>query len=328
MRLGAQATNYALFLLLSLFLGTSYAWTKLGLAGLDTLSFVFLRLLIGATVLAVWLRAVGERLPRDPAILRQLVALGAINVFGAFVLITWGQQFLASSHAAILVAAGPVFSSVGAALVLPDEGLDRRRFVAVGVGFAGVIALFAGDLSEGPAGGTGLQALGAVAIVTGAVIVASVAIAVRLRVHGLSPVQIVLPQLLAGAVVVGVLTATARATGIGSPKFDPWSWSVLAALLALGVLNAGVGNIVYYRLILRWGVSRTALVGYVAPFIGAAVGAYFLGEELGLPLVIGLVLITVSLVVVNAGRSDLPVSGPADVLAVGGGATQIERRQQ
>lgn len=329
MRPGGQATNYALFLLLSLFLGTSYAWTKLGLAGLDPLTFVLLRLLIGASVLAVWLRAAGEHVPRNPVILRQLAVLGAINVLGAFVLLTWGQQFVASSQAAILVAAGPIFSSVGAALVLPDEGLDVRRFVALAVGFVGVSTLFVGDLGEGPAGGSGVQAAaGAIAVVTGAVIVASVAIAVRLRVHGLSPVQIVLPQLLAGVVVIGVLTATVRVAGIGSSRFDPWSWSVVAALLALGVLNAGVGNLVYYRLILTWGVSRTALVGYVAPFVGAAVGAYFLGEEFGATLLIGLVLITISLAVVNAAGPTLPVSDPVDVLGVGGGATPIERRQQ
>ena len=92
--------NGVLFLLLCLFLGTSYAWTKLGLDGFDPLTFVLIRLLIGAAVLATWLRLRGEPVPRAPGVLRGLALLGAINVWGAFVLITWGQQYVSSSHAA------------------------------------------------------------------------------------------------------------------------------------------------------------------------------------------------------------------------------------
>jgi drug/metabolite transporter (DMT)-like permease len=262
---------------------------------------VLFRLLIGAAVLVAWMRLRGERLPRGAPVVRRLAALGSINVLGAFVLITWGQQFVASSYAAILVATGPIFSSVGASLVLPDEPLDLRRAMGVTVGFAGVAALFAGDLGgNGVNGHSALEEIaGAAAIVVGAVIVASVAIAVRLRVRELSAVQIALPQVLAGTVTVAVLMTVVAASGAGSFRFDPWSPGVLVGLLALGIFNAGLGNIVYYRLILSWGVTRTALVGYSAPFIGAAVGATLLDERLGLPALVGLLLITASLVWVN-----------------------------
>lgn len=293
--------NYALFILLSLFLGTSYAWTKLGLEGFDTLTFVLMRLLIGVAVLVAWMRARGERLPRDAPVLRNLAALGAINVLGAFVLITWGQQFVASSYAAILVATGPIFSSVGAAAILPDEPLDWRRALGVTVGFAGVAALFGGDLGGNGAGQhtTFQEITGAAAIVVGAVIVASVAIAVRFRVRNLSAAQIALPMLLAGTVTVAVLMAAVAASGRASFRIDPWSPGVLAGLIALGVFNAGLGNVVYYRLIMNWGVTRTALVGYAAPFVGAGVGVALLDERLGITAMVGLLLITASLVWVN-----------------------------
>lgn len=326
---GTTITNYALFALLSLFLGTSYAWTKLGLDGLDPLSFVFLRLLIGVCVLALWMRARHEHLPRDREVVTRLAALGSVNVIGAFVLITWGQQYVPSSYAAILVAAGPIFSALGAALLLPDEGLGGRRVAGVAVGFVGVVALFVGDLGAETDGASHLRAAtGAAAIVAGAAIVASVAIAVRLRVRGLSPVQIVLPQVLAGTVTVAVLTAVAGAVDPGSFRVGPITPGVVAALLALGLLNAGLGNLVYYRLILSWGVSRTALVGYVAPFVGAIVGAGFLDEQIGWTLVAGLSLITISLVVMNAGSVDLPVRGTSAVAGIGSAPAHIERRAE
>ncbi len=322
--------NGVLFLLLCLFLGTSYAWTKLGLDGFDPLTFVLVRLLIGAAVLAAWMWVRRESLPRSPRVLRGLGVLGAVNVWGAFVLITWGQQYVSSSHAAILVASGPVFTAVGAGFLLPDERLDRRRAAGVLVGFVGVAALFADDLGGG--GGAAVEHTraqelgGAAAVVVGAVIVASVAIAVRLRVRGLSPAQIALPQVLAGAVTIGVLMTVLALTGNASFHADPWTPTVLLGLLALGVFNAGFGNIVYYRLILSWGVTRTALVGYAAPFIGAAVGVAFLDERVGPGGAIGLALAIAGLVWVHRRAADVADRSTSGV--VGGvttGTAHIER---
>jgi drug/metabolite transporter (DMT)-like permease len=319
--------NGALFVLLCLFLGTSYAWTKLGLDGFDPLTFVLIRLLIGAAVLAAWMRVRRESFPRSPRELRGLGLLGAVNVWGAFVLITWGQQYVSSSHAAILVATGPVFTALGATFLLPDERLDRRRAAGVLVGFAGVAALFADDLGGAAGEQTRSQELvGAAAVVVGAVIVASVAIAVRLRIRGLSPAQIALPQVLAGAVTIGTLMAVLALTGNASFHADPWSPTVLVGLLALGVFNAGFGNVVYYRLILSWGVTRTALVGYAAPFIGAAVGVAFLDERIGPGAAIGLTLAILGLVWVHRRAPDLADRSTSG--AVGGvttGTAHIER---
>lgn len=294
--------------------------------GLDPLPFVLIRLLIGVAVLAVWMRARGEPFPRERPMLSRLATLGAVNVWGAFLLITWGQQYVSSSYAAILVATGPVFSSVGASLVLPDEGLDRSRALGVVLGFAGVAALFAGDLGNDSAHSTFDQVLGATAVIVGAVIVASVAIAVRLRIRDLTPAQIALPQLLAATVTVAVLMGIVALLG-GSFRFDLWSPGVIVGLLALGIFNAGLGNIVYYRLILRWGVTRTALVGYTAPFVGAFVGATLLDERLGAAALVGLALITVSLVWVNRRGSELAARGSSgSVGAVTAGAAGTEGR--
>jgi drug/metabolite transporter (DMT)-like permease len=275
-------------------LGGSYPLTEVGLRGFDPLSLVFVRLLVGGFFLLAWMLLRARRLPRYGGALPLLVALGLLNTVGSFVLVTWGQKYVTASYTAILVSSNSVFAALGAAMVLPEERLTLRRAAGVGIGFVGVIVLFANQL--GWDGSSGADAMfGALAILGGAVGLAVVAIVVRLRMSGLSPVEVALPMLVTGILFVGVLLVALRTTGGARLEMDTGGLDALAAALVLGIVNAGIGNLVYYRLIANWGVSRTALVSYVVPFIGVALGVAFLHDRIGLNMIVGLVLITASL---------------------------------
>jgi len=280
-------------------LGASYPMTELGLEGFDPLTLVFVRLVVGALVLGAWMLIRGQSLSRDPRVVRILVVIGALNTIGSFVLVTWGQKYVTASYAAILVGSNPIFVSLGAALVLPDERLNLRRVAGVALGFAGVICLFANELGWGGSSGGAWALLGALAILGGAIALAVVAIVVRVHLPSLSPAQVALPMLLTGVVLVGALLPAVALTGAAALRAEPSHLGPVAAAIVLGVLNAGIGNLVYYTLISNWGVTRTALVGYVVPLIGVALGVLFLHDPVGLNMIGGLALITLSLVYVN-----------------------------
>jgi drug/metabolite transporter (DMT)-like permease len=76
---------------------------------------------------------------------------------------------------------------------------------------------------------------------------------------------------------------------------------------------------------MRWGVTRTALVGYAAPFVGAAVGATLLNERLGAAAFVGLALTTISLVWVNRGSSELAARGSSGAVGAVTGGTANTR---
>src|SRR5262249_58553398 len=95
----------------------------------------------------------------------------------------------------------------------------------------------------------------------------------------LSPAQLALPMLLTGVVCVtaleGVLGTRHRVALHVGLRPGP-----LLAALTLGVVNAGIGNVVYYTLIRSWGVTRTALVGYLVPVVGVGLGVALLHDPL------------------------------------------------
>lgn len=293
-----------MFAALVIVLGSSYPFTKVGLRGFDPLTMTLFRLVIGFGFLAAWMSARGVMLPsrRD---LRPLFALGLVNTAGAFLLLTWGQEYVAASVAAILVAVGPIFATLGAAAALPDEQVTRRTLAGVAVGFCGVAVLFADGIGGGEGahpGGAADAIAGAVAIIAGAALIAFVSIVVRRRFGYLQPAQIALPLVSTGMVTVTLAIGVLLAIHSGSLRFHPSVTTALLATSSLGLLNAGVGNLLYYGCLHRLGVTGTSLAGYVAPAVGVLLTVVIVHERPGLAELGGLVLIVSSLALVNPGR--------------------------
>ena len=114
--------DWFLFILLGFLWGSSYLFIKIGVdAGLQPFTLVTLRLLIGLALLAVVVAVAREALPRERRTYGHLVVMGFFSVALPFMLITWAEQSVDSSLAAVLTAAVPLFVIPFAALILRDE---------------------------------------------------------------------------------------------------------------------------------------------------------------------------------------------------------------
>ena len=111
--------NWLLFAVLGFLWGSSYLFIKIGVeAGLLPFTLVALRLLIGLALLVVVVRVTHEALPREPRMYGHLVVMGFFSVALPFMLITWAEQSVDSSLAAVLTGAVPLFVIPFAALFL------------------------------------------------------------------------------------------------------------------------------------------------------------------------------------------------------------------
>ena len=71
------------------------------------------------------------------------------------------------------------------------------------------------------------------------------------------------------------------------------------AMVWLGALGTGVAYLLFFRLIERWGATRTTLVTYVIPVVAIALGFIVLGERLRPLELVGAALIIGGVVLVN-----------------------------
>jgi drug/metabolite transporter (DMT)-like permease len=275
-------------LLLASIWGASYMLIKIGLRDMSPEMVAFARIALAAVVLMPIAAAQGA-LSGLRGRLGVIAAVGAVQVACPFLLISLGEQHIASALAGILVATTPIFTALLAIRLDHEERSEGLRLVGVGAGVAGVALLFGFDL-----GGSSAALLGGLAVVLASVGYSVGSFVVKHRLSDARPLGVVATVMAASALMLLIpAIATAPASG---PGLGP-----IAAVVALGVFGTGVAFVIFYLLIGTVGPARTMIVSYVAPGFAVVYGATLLGESISVATLVGLALIV--------GGSWLAISG-------------------
>jgi drug/metabolite transporter (DMT)-like permease len=287
-----SAIDWSLFGLLGFLWGSSYLFIKIGVdAGLQPFTLVALRLLIGFTLLAIVVAVAREPLPRSARTYGHLLVMAVFSVALPFSLITFAEQSTDSTLAAILNASVPLFTILIAAVALADERITAPRVAGLLIGFVGVAILVGFD--PGVVAGTDLVA--ALALVGSSISYATGAVYARRYVHGLRPMIPAVSQVGLALLITGVL-----AIAFERPLTLPWRFDAVLAVVWLGLLGSGTAYLVFFRLLGRWGATRTSLVAYLLPVVGIILGAAVLHEHVDLRTIGGTALVIAGIALVNA----------------------------
>ena len=271
--------------------GSSYLFIKIAVDSFGTFTLVALRLLIGAAFLWVAFRLNGTSLPRERRIYGHLVVMALINITIPFALITWAEQSVDSALAAILNATVPLMVIVIAPMFLPDEPIRLNGVVGLAVGFIGVVLL----VSPGLTTATGDLA-GSIALLGSSLAYALGNVYNRRNVRGLPPlVPAVFQVTFAFIIVVGRSRWSWNSRGPRSPDLGDWF-----SVIWLGVFGSGLAYILYFRLLGRWGATRTSLVAYLLPVYGIVLGYLVLQEPIDATLIVGTALVIAGVALVNS----------------------------
>jgi drug/metabolite transporter (DMT)-like permease len=303
--------DWLLFLALGFMWGSSYLFIKIGVeeGGLPPFTLIALRLGIGFTILAAVVALAREPLPREPRMYGHLLVMAVINIVLPFWLITWAEQSVESSLASILNGTVPLFVIVIAALFLRDEPITVNRVVGLIVGFVGVVILTSRGL--GSIGASNLA--GELALVASAISYAAGNVYARRNVQGLRPMIPAVFQ-----VGFALVITTAFAFALERPLERRLNQDALIAVVWLGILGSAFAYLVYFRLLKRWGATRTSMVAYLLPVVGIVLGFLVLSEPIDGRLLVGTALVIGGVALVNSrfgsrrlyGRANAGGSGP------------------
>ena len=308
----AARIDLGLFALLGFFWGSSYLFIKIGVEdGLTPFTLITFRLLIGFLLLLTVVLVARERIPPFGRIYGHLFVMGAINIAIPFSLITWAEQSVDSSVAAILNAAVPLFVLVIAAVFLKDERLSANRVLGLVVGFVGVAVLVGFDPSDLASGNLS----GEIALIGSTISYACGAVYARRNIHGLRPMIPAIFQVGFGLLIVSVLAFVFE-----NPLATQFTPASLFAVIWLGLLGSGLAYLVFFRLLGRWGATRTSMVAYLLPVVGIALGALVLQEQVTLSTLIGTILVIGGIALVNSRYGTRPLFSRGAAAATRDGA--------
>lgn len=285
----ATRADWLVFFALGLIWGSSYLFIKIAVPDFGTFTLVALRLVVGAALLWVVLWRAKHAIPRSLATYGHLVVMALVNITLPFLLITWAEREVDSSLAAVLTSIVPLFAVVLAHLFIPDEPMRANSILGLAVGFMGVVVL------TGPSLDNGAHFAADLALVGSSLCYAAGGVYARRNVRGLQPMIPAVFQVTFAMLITSVFALVLE---------HPWEVRPSAAgsfsIVWLGLLGSGAAYLCYFRLLSRWGATRTTAVAYVLPVVGIVLGALVLAEPLSWRILLGTLLIIGGVALVNA----------------------------
>src|SRR6188474_1008613 len=281
MTVRTNRVDWLIFLALGFMWGSSYLFIKLAVDDFGTFTLVALRLLVGAALLWIVIRIAKQPLPRERRIYGHLWVMAIINITIPFLLITWAEQSVESSLAAILTSPVPLFAIVLSAIFLRDEPMRVNGVVGLVVGFIGVVIITSRGLS-----GEGSSVIGELALLGAAFSYACGAVYSRRNVRGLPPMIPAVLQVTFAAIITGVIALLFEQPWTATPDVQ-----AIFSILWLGILGSGLAYLLVFRLFAAWGATRTTLVAYLIPVWGIVLGYLVLQEPVDATIIVGTALV-------------------------------------
>ena len=264
--------------------GSAYMFMKIGVATVAPATLVASRLVLAAAVLYAVMRARGLRLPPPGRRWLPLVALAVLGNCLPFYLITWGQQFIDSALAGILISIMPLATMLLAHFFVAGDRMTPPRVAGFATGFAGIVVLMGPAALAGFAG-SAVTALAQLAVLGGALCYAGNSVLARRTITADFLVASTAVLVAASALMVPVALVLDHGRSM-----TPGAAS-MAAIFWLGTGPTALATLLYFQLIAAAGPTFMAIVNYLSPVVAVLAGVLLLGEHPDTTAIGGLVLI-------------------------------------
>ena len=292
MRSRYNGTDWAMLLGLTVMWGSAFMLTKIAIAGIPPHLVAAGRLLAACLLLLPAALLAAARPARSRKLWLFMLLIAVFGYALPLSLISWGQVFIASGVAGILMAIMPLATLGLAHFLVPGERLTPYRVGGFALGFSGVAVLM------GPAAWSELlngetQLIPMLAVLGGAFSYALSSIAARLRPAGDALFTSAATTSLATLMLLPEALAGLSLEAPPMPTLTP-----IAALLLLGVVSTALAAILYFSLVKRAGPAFVSQLNYLIPLWAIGCGVLFLDERLesrhlwALALILGGVFIT------------------------------------
>jgi drug/metabolite transporter (DMT)-like permease len=293
--------------------GSTYFFIRISLQHIPPYILGAMRFIASGVLMLAWCAVRKEKIFSwkyiKPAVISGLLLLGIGN--GGLI---WSEQYLASSLAAILLAAGPIW------FVLLDKGKWKENFsskatvIGLLVGFGGVILLFgerllhsfgavgqtAGDGGTVKGVGGHWQVIALVVLILGSISWAAGSLYSKYRAAGNpNSVNAGWQMLAAGIAFVPASWGSGELSQFHWQDVSTTSWLAVLYLVTMGSL---AGYTAFTWLLQVRSATQVSTHAYVNPVVAVLLGVFFAGENMSPVQILGLAIILISVLLINLAK--------------------------
>ncbi|MCP4430389.1 MAG: DMT family transporter [Gammaproteobacteria bacterium] len=272
--------------------GGAFLFIALALDDFGPVSVAAWRVSLGALVMLCIVYLMRTPFPRGRKNWWLIILVGFLNSAVPFFLISWGQQFISSAAAALLMASGTFCAVLVSHYSSDDERINRYRLLGVIIGFVGVFVLVFWDIVE--TGFGGLKGQIAVTIAGCSYAISSV---ISRRLSHLSSISTS-----AGTMLTASLYMLPLAFWLEDPFPDNVGTVALWSLIYLGVVATALAMTVRFVIIRINGAVFMAQVGYLVPLFGVIWSGLYFADAVNLQTILALILILTGIAVSRMGN--------------------------
>lgn len=273
-------------ILLGFFFGSSLVASRFSVGQYDPTTYIGLRMVIASLVSLViyWLIA-GRGLPRHPELWRRASLLGVFGTAVPMTCIVASLQYQSSGVSSLLLTTAPALTVILAHFLLPDELLNRRRVIGVGLALGGAVLLAV-------SGENGLPDIdeavptGYILVGIGMVFSSLMIIYARKYLRGYDAYDVASIRIFSAGIVMvpfSLLTVgfdMSAVTEVG-----------VFGLLYAAIVGTFMGLMLSFYNIKRFGATAAVMATYVVPIVAGIGGVLALGEEITATMIFGMVVI-------------------------------------
>jgi drug/metabolite transporter (DMT)-like permease len=290
-------------LLVVLFWGGNFTFSKLAFGDLPPLAFTAVRFIIGSTVLWLLLKRAEPDGRTPPELWGRLIVLGIIGNTIYQLCFNLGLARTSATNTALILAAMPTVLTVSAGVIGLDRITARQRWALVLATLGVLLVVAARGLGSG-----GGDWVGDGLILGGVVCWTAYSLGIRQLRGALSALRLTALTMLTGTPLL-VLSGIPSLLGVRWSEVHLNAWGGLAYSTFLSLVAS---YILWSRGVQRLGPSRAALFTCLTPLVATLVAMALLGERPTPAHLVGGGLIIGGVVLGNLTAAELQSDKPAD----------------
>ncbi|WP_164668002.1 DMT family transporter [Virgibacillus doumboii] len=285
---------WGLILLITIIWGYAWVFMKASLEFMGPFTFSAFRFGTGAAtlLLVVWLLKAGKP-PRE--MWKHLIVVGILQTSIVFLLVMYGMQFVNAGKSSVLLYSMPLWSSIFAVKLL-GERISAGKVIGLAVGMLGLVTILGWDIFmvQDPA-----VIFGELLIVIAAVSWAGANVYYRLKLQGVTQLQVSAYQMLFGT--IGIFIATMFAEWGDPVKLTGES---IFYILFTGVLASALCFTVWFVILSIIDMVSATLSTLLVPVFGLFFGWWILDETLTSGVIAGSALIILGIIVAQVSKKE------------------------